>query len=76
MQERERELQRQRHAELERRAAERREIRRLSKTFAITLEGSLLLDIPPKVLCIGTLPIKSKKLVMQLVNCSVLYKKG
>ena len=49
MQEQERELQRQRQVELARKAAERREIRRLSKTFAITLEGSFVLDIPPKV---------------------------
>jgi len=48
-QEREREVQKQRQAELERKAVERREIERLSKSFAITLEGSLVLDIPPEV---------------------------
>jgi hypothetical protein len=50
MQERERELQKQRQAELQRKAAERSEIQRLSKTFAITLEGSLVLSIPPEVI--------------------------
>ena len=55
MQERESQLQTQQQAELERKAAERREIRRLSKTFALTLEGGVVLDIPPKVSFLGEL---------------------
>lgn len=35
--------------ELERKAGERRQIRKLSKTFALTLDAAAKLDIPPEV---------------------------
>jgi hypothetical protein len=48
-QERDIALKKQRQIEIERKIAERMEVRRLCKTFSVTLEGTLVLSIPPKV---------------------------
>lgn len=49
LQEREKESRKQRQVEIERKLTERREVLRLSKSFSMTLEGSLVLSIPPEV---------------------------